>query len=182
MFWKRCSHRRRRNQNETCHQGIAIAFAAGAGRVGQKARSAYRSRSPINCAKLPLIPHKRITLLIKFSEARLVAIDQLRADPKLANERGKQIHDLLEDFTSLLDELNDNLDQYQARSLDKDTTKEFHKGLKELIEAEERFDLHLRALQSAVENDPITRKEWPDFRFVLVGCQRGAEIQFRYGP
>lgn len=116
-------------------------------------------------------PHKRITLLIKFSEARLVAIDQLRADPKLANERGKQIHDLLEDFTSLLDELNDNLDQYEARSMDKDTTKEYHKGLKELIEAEERFDLHLRALQSAVENDPITRKEWPDFRFVLVDAK-----------
>ncbi|MGC2695716.1 MAG: hypothetical protein WA738_07990 [Candidatus Angelobacter sp.] len=116
-------------------------------------------------------PYKRLALLIKFSEARLVAIDQLRADPKLANERGKQIHDLLEDFTAVVDEINDNLDQYEARSMDKDTVKQYHKGLKELIEADERFDLRLRTLQSAGENDPITRKEWPDFRFVLQDAQ-----------
>jgi len=105
--------------------------------------------------------------MIKFTEARLVAIDQVRVDPKLAADRGKQIHDLLEDFTSLMDEINDNLDQYEGRPLDKDAVKQYHKGLKELIEADERFDLKLRTLQSAAETDPITRKEAPDFRFVL---------------
>jgi len=112
-------------------------------------------------------PYKRIKLMIKFTEARLVAIDQIRVDPKLAADRGKQIHDLLEDFTSLIDEINDNLDQYEGRPLDKDAVKQYHKGLKELIEADERFDLKLRTLQSAAETDPITRKEAPDFRFVL---------------
>jgi hypothetical protein len=112
-------------------------------------------------------PYKRIKLMIKFTEARLVAIDQIRVDPKLAAGRGKQIHDLLEDFTSLMDEINDNLDQYEGRPLDKDAVKQYHKGLKELIEADERFDLRLRTLQSAAETDPITRKEAPDFRFVL---------------
>jgi hypothetical protein len=112
-------------------------------------------------------PYKRIKLMIKFTEARLVAIDQVRVDPKLAADRGKQIHDLLEDFTSLMDEINDNLDQYEGRPLDKDAVKQYHKGLKELIEADERFDLKLRTLQSAAETDPITRKEAPDFRFVL---------------
>ncbi len=112
-------------------------------------------------------PYKRIRLMIKFTEARLVAIDQIRVDPKLAADRGKQIHDLLEDFTSLIDEINDNLDQYEGRPLDKDAVKQYHKGLKELIEADERFDLRLRTLQSAAETDPITRKEAPDFRFVL---------------
>jgi len=112
-------------------------------------------------------PYKRIKLMIKFTEARLVTIDQIRVDPKQAASRGKQIHDLLEDFTSLMDEINDNLDQYEGRPLDKDTVKQYHKGLKELIEADERFDLKLRTLQSAAETDPITRKEAPDFRFVL---------------
>ncbi|HEX3586323.1 MAG TPA: hypothetical protein VH024_10025 [Candidatus Angelobacter sp.] len=112
-------------------------------------------------------PYKRIKLMIKFTEARLVAIDQVRVDPKLAADRGKQIHDLLEDFTAIIDEINDNLDQYEARPLDKDMVKQYHKGLKELIEADERFDLRLRTLQSAAETDPITRKEAPDFRFVL---------------
>src|SRR6476620_1036837 len=112
-------------------------------------------------------PYKRIKLMIKFTEARLVAIDQVRVDPKLAADRGKQIHDLLEDFTSLMDEINDNLDQYESRPLDKDTVKQYHKGLKELIEADARFDLKLNALKSASQTDPVTKKEAPDFRFVL---------------
>jgi hypothetical protein len=116
-------------------------------------------------------PYQRIKLLIKFTEARLVAIDQLRADPKLAAGRGKQIHDLLEDFSSLMGEINDNLDQYEGRTMDKDTVKQYHKGLKELIEADERFDLKLKALQSAAETDPQTKKEFLDFRFVLVDAQ-----------
>jgi hypothetical protein len=135
--------------------------------------AAARRRDPLTEAEadqlreVAMEPYKRIKLMIKFTEARLVAIDQIRVDPKLAAGRGKQIHDLLEDFTSLMDEINDNLDQYEGRPLDKDTVKQYHKGLKELIEADERFDLRLRTLQSAAETDPITRKEAPDFRFVL---------------
>jgi hypothetical protein len=112
--------------------------------------------------QVALEPYNRIKLMIKFTEARLVAVDQVRLDPKLAADRGRQIHDLLEDFTSLVDEINDNLDQYEARPLDKDTIKQYHKGLKELIEADGRFDLKLQALKSASETDPVTRKEAPD--------------------
>ena len=116
-------------------------------------------------------PYKRLKLYVKFAEARLLAIDQVRVDPKLAKDRGKQIHDLLEDFTALLDEINDNLDQYEGRPLSKDDRKDFKKGLKEVIEADERFDLKLRTLISAAQNDPETRKEYPDFRFVLQDAQ-----------
>jgi len=70
-----------------------------------------------------------------------------------------------------LDEINDNLDQYEARPLDKDQVKQYHKGLKELIEADERFDLKLKALKSAAETDPQTRRELPDFRFVLQDAE-----------
>lgn len=112
-------------------------------------------------------PYNRIKLMVKFTEARLVAIDQVRVDPKLGAERGRHIHDLLEDFTSLIDEINDNLDQYEGRPLNKESVKQYHKGLKELIEADARFDLRLRTLKSAAESDPVTRKEAPDFRFVL---------------
>lgn len=112
-------------------------------------------------------PYNRIKLMVKFTEARLVALDQVRIDPKLAAGRGRQIHDLLEDFTSLIDEINNNLDQYEGRPLNKESVKQYHKGLKELIEADARFDLKLRTLKSAAETDPITKKEAPDFRFVL---------------
>jgi hypothetical protein len=36
-----------------------------------------------------------------------------------------------------------------------------------LIDADARFDQRLNALKSASETDPITKKEAPDFRFVL---------------
>lgn len=116
-------------------------------------------------------PYKRIKLLITFTEARLASIDQVRVDPKLGDVRGTRIHDLLEDFSSLMDEINDNLDQYETRKLDKDMVKMYHKGLKELIDADERFDLKLKALRSYTENDPAMKKMLPDFRFVLQDAE-----------
>src|SRR5258707_13922352 len=80
-----------------------------------------RKRDPLTEAEadqlreVAMEPYKRIKLLIKFTEARLASIDQVRVDPKLGNDRGRQIHDLLEDFTNLVDEINDNLDQFEAR-------------------------------------------------------------------
>jgi hypothetical protein len=136
--------------------------------------AAAKRRDPLTEAEadqlrqVAMEPYNRIKLMIKFTEARLTSIDQVRLDPKQAADRGKQIHDLLEDFTSLMDEINDNLDQYEARTQDKDTVKQYHKGLKELIEADGRFDLRLNALKSASETDPVTKKEAPDFRFVLL--------------
>src|SRR5215472_1723648 len=136
--------------------------------------AAAKKRDPLTEAEadqlreVAMEPYKRIKLMIKFSEARLVAIDQIRVDPKLAADRGKQIHDLLEDFTSIMDEINDNLDQYEGRPLDKDSVKQYHKGLKELIEADARFDVKLKNLKTASETDPVTKKEAPDFRFVLL--------------
>jgi len=139
--------------------------------------AAAKKRDPLTDAEADQLrevaqePYKRIKLLIKFTDARLTTMDQVRADPKLATERGRQVHDLLEDFTSLMDEINDNLDQYEARPMDKDMVKQYHKALKELIEADARFDQKLQALKSAAETDPQTRKEAVDFRFVLQDAQ-----------
>jgi len=139
--------------------------------------AAARRRDPLTEAEADQLreaamdPYNRIKLMVKFTEARLTAIDQVRLDPKQAADRGKQIHDLLEDFTSLLDEINDNLDQYEGRPLDKDSVKQYHKGLKELIEADARFDIKLKNLKSASETDPVTKKEAPDFRFVLLDAK-----------
>ncbi|HWX52985.1 MAG TPA: hypothetical protein VN176_00195 [Verrucomicrobiae bacterium] len=118
-----------------------------------------------------LEPQKRLMLLIKFTSARLDAIEQLRADPKEADGRGAKIHDLLEDFTALLDELNDNLDQYQGRPLDKDERTDFRKGLKAVISAGDQFDVKLKTLRAEAQSSPQTRKELPDFQFVLQDAQ-----------
>lgn len=115
-------------------------------------------------------PFKRLKLYIQFTEARLTSIDELRADAKEANGRGRKIHDLLEDFTALIDEINANLDTYQARPLTKDERKDLHKGLKEVITADEKFDQKLNALKSAGD-DPKGRAEAEEYRFVLQDAQ-----------
>ena len=136
-----------------------------------------RRRDPLTEAEadqlreVAMEPQKRLKLYIKFAETRLLAIDQLRSDPKFAGGRGKKIHDLLEDFTAILDEINDNLDTYEGRPLNKDDRKDFHKGLKEVIEAADKFDLKLRALKSATETDPQAKKESVDYSFALADAQ-----------
>ena len=136
-----------------------------------------RRRDPLTDAEtdqlreVAMEPAKRLKLYIKFAEARLVAIDQLRSDPKFADGRGRKVHDLLEDFTAILDEINDNLDQYQGRPLNKDDRKDFKKGLKDVIEADDKFELKLRTLRSAADTDPQAKKEFIDFQFALQDAQ-----------
>ena len=136
-----------------------------------------RKRDPLTDAEadqlrqVAMEPQKRLKLYIKFTEARLDSMDQLRGDPKQADGRGTKVHDLLEDFTSLIDEINDNLDQYEGRTLSKDDQKDFHKGLKEVITAEQRFRARLRTLRHEMETDPQTRTESKDYSFVLQDAE-----------
>src|SRR5579864_2824162 len=139
--------------------------------------AAARKRDPLTDAEsdqlreVAMEPQKRLKLYINFAEVRLLAIEQLRSDPKAADGRGKKVHDLLEDFTAILDEINDNLDTYEGRPLTKDDRKDFHKGLKEVIEASEKFGLKLRTLKSAEDSDPRVKKEAADYQFVLADAQ-----------
>ncbi len=139
--------------------------------------AAARKRDPLTEAEEDQIrnvaqePLKRLQLYIKFTQARLDSIDQLRADAKQTDGRGRKIHDLLEDFTALLDEINDNLDQYEGRPMTKDDRKDFHKGLKEMIAACDKWDAKLKALKSAMDTDPQAMKESQDYKFVFQDAQ-----------
>ncbi len=79
---------------------------------------------------------------------------------------------MLEDFTNLVDEINDNLDQFEARKFEKDVVKEYHKGLKELIEADERFDQRLKTLKSTSESASCSAKAAARFPLCPAGCTR----------
>ena len=101
-------------------------------------------------------PNKRLELMTGFARARLTAIAKLRADPKAANDRPMQIHDLLQDFTALLDEIDDNIDIYGSHKTD------MRKGLKLVIEADSEWQLQLRKLK---EQSPP--EELEQYSFVL---------------
>jgi hypothetical protein len=136
-----------------------------------------RKRDPLTEAEadqlreVRLEPYRRLKLFIKFTQGRFDSIDQLRADPKQADGRGKQVHNLLEDITALLDEINANLDTYAGEKMEKSTHKEFIKGLREVMQACQTWDTKLKALKPSEEGDAQTRREFQDYMFVLQDTQ-----------
>ena len=106
-------------------------------------------------------PGPRLKLYIKFGGARLETIEQLRTDPKMATGRGQRIHDLLEDFANIVDEIDRNVDTYDERDLD------LRKPLKELIQAESGWQLRLRTLKETPHNDAASASEFREYSFTL---------------
>jgi hypothetical protein len=77
-------------------------------------------------------PSDRILVFIKLLDARNKKIQDLYAHPRKPG-REQDTHDLLEQFTNIADELNDNLDDYGPHH------KDIRKVLPKLIDAAERW-------------------------------------------
>ncbi len=82
-------------------------------------------------------PDDRILLFIKLLDTRDKVILDLFAHPRKPG-REQDTHDLLEQFTAIADELNDNLDNYGPRHRD------IRKSLPKLITATERWASNLK--------------------------------------
>ena len=106
-------------------------------------------------------PEKRLKLMIQYARARLETIEQLRGDARFAADRGDRIHDLLEDFTKLVDEIGDNIDDYADRKAD------LRKALKPVIEGDTEFQLKLRTLKEQGAGAGGKASETSDYSFVL---------------
>jgi hypothetical protein len=125
--------------------------------------SAQRRRDPLNPLEIDqlrdamLDPDERLKLYVKFSRDRMTKLEQMRADPK-ATDRALQTHDLLQDFLTIYQELDDNIDMYVGRKND------IHRPLKVVIEADTEFQSKLRALKDAASANP---KEAKQYEFLL---------------
>ncbi|HTR67932.1 MAG TPA: hypothetical protein VMH85_19275 [Terriglobales bacterium] len=102
-------------------------------------------------------PEKRLPLYVQFARERLVAVEKMRADPKV-QDRGAQTHDGLDDFLSVYNELDDNVDNFADRRDD------IRKPLKLIIEADTEFQSKLRAIKDAAGVSP---QEASQYEFVL---------------
>lgn len=127
--------------------------------ASQQPRDALNDKEVDQMRETADYPDKRLELMINFARARMTTIDQLRADAKLAKDRPAQIHELLQDFTSLLDEIDDNIDMYGSHKTD------MRKGLKLVIEADSEWQLQLRRLK---EQSPP--EELEQYSFVLTNA------------
>lgn len=105
-------------------------------------------------------PEKRLKLYVEFTRARITAIDQLRSDTKLTSrDRGERMHDLLEDIASLIDEIDDNVENYDERSAD------LRKPLKDVVQLDSELQLKLREWKAAAD-DPKNASA-SDYNFAL---------------
>ena len=83
------------------------------------------------------VPNDRVLVFIKFLDDRNKDIQTLFAHPRRPG-REQDTHDLLEQFTAIADELNDNLDDYGPHHRD------IRKALPKLVEATERWSSNLK--------------------------------------
>jgi hypothetical protein len=83
------------------------------------------------------VANDRILVFIKLLDTRNKAIQDLFARPRRPG-REEDTHDLMEQFTAIADELNDNLDDYGPHHRD------IRKSLPKLLEATERWASNLK--------------------------------------
>ena len=78
------------------------------------------------------VPSDCILLFVKFLDLRTKEISDLYAKPRRPG-REQDTHDLIEQFTAITDELDDNLDDYGPRHAD------LRKALPKVLDATERW-------------------------------------------
>lgn len=83
-------------------------------------------------------PPERIKLYSKFIEQRTSGIKELTENRRVA-DRNIKLRNLLEEFTRLVDELQDNLDEYDRQHAD------LRKPLKDLVEASVKWMVIINA-------------------------------------
>lgn len=107
------------------------------------AAHAQRNEAPLTDAEVEqlrdsaYIANDRVMVFIKLIDTRLNALREMYAKPRRPG-REQDTHDLCEQFSSLADELSDNLEDYGPRHRD------IRKSLPRLIEATERWGTILR--------------------------------------
>lgn len=125
---------------------------------------AQKHRDPLTGPEIDKIrdaswePQQRLALYVQFARDRLTKLEQMRSDPK-TTDRPQQTHDLLDDFSLLYDELNDNIDTYVDRRDD------IRKPLRQIIAADTEFQAKLLALKDAAGVKPA---EYRQYEFVLT--------------
>jgi hypothetical protein len=127
------------------------------------AASAQVRRDPLTPAEIDQLrdtaqePNERLELYVQFTRAHLEAVAQAESDAHVT-DKGQTVHDRLQDFVDLYDELDDNVDAYADRKYD------IRKGLKLVVEADTEFQAKLRALKDSATAKPAEAKQ---YEFVL---------------
>ncbi len=106
--------------------------------------------------EVALEPEKRLKLLADFARVRLTAIEQARTQEKSDADSPRALHDLMENFLAVYDELDDNISMYEDRKAD------LRKALKPVLAADSEFHARIEGLQHN-----LTAEERTECDFVM---------------
>ena len=148
-----------RPQRISCGVLLLALVCAWAGHATAQKRDPLNEKEIDEMRESADLPDKRLECMVKFARARMTSIQQLETNGKTAKDRPMQIHDLLEDFTTLLDEIGDNIEMYASHNAD------MRKGLTLLVEANSEWQLQLRRLK---EQSPP--EELDQYSFILTNA------------
>jgi hypothetical protein len=140
--------------------GVGVLLLTAVAAVAQQHRDPFTQPEIDQIRDASWEPQQRLGLYVKFARARLVALEQMRNDPKTKN-RAHETHDRLDDFVLIYDELNDNIDTYIDRKND------IRKPLKLVIEADSEFQAKLLAVKDAADVAP---NEAQQYEFTLTNA------------
>ena len=105
-------------------------------------------------------PERRLPLIVKFARERLDNALAAHSNAKLAAaDRTAAVHDSLQDFLSIYDELDDNLDMYT------DQKEDLRKPMKVVIAGDGEFKVKLDQLRRQ-----STPEEMKTYAFVLTSA------------
>jgi hypothetical protein len=148
---------------------LALVFACflGAPLIAQQ-RDPLTEKESDDLREVAQEPLKRLKLLIKFATERLDTVDRVKDEPKTA-DRGKKLHDALEDFRQIVDELDDNIDDYQQKQSD------LRKPLTEVVTAESSFDTRLKAFKEWSQ-DPKHTLDYKLYSYALQDAMESVSL------
>jgi hypothetical protein len=124
--------------------GLAVAVAVQA--VHATPLHAQMPKSALSDAEVEQIreagyyPDTRVVLFVKFIDLRIKELHDLYAKPRQPG-REEDTHDLIEQVTSICDELSDNLDDYGPRHAD------LRKALPKVLDGADRWVFELRSIR-----------------------------------
>jgi hypothetical protein len=114
------------------HALILLTLALSAPLCAQRPEASLTEGEIEQIRESAYVANDRVLVFVKLIDARVKTLQDLYAKPRRPG-REQDTHDLLEQFTALADELNDNLDDYGPRHRD------IRKALPKLVEATERW-------------------------------------------
>ena len=132
---------------------IAVSLVAAAPAIAQN------RVDPLNDAEIDQLrdaaqePEARLKLYVQFAQTRWTAIEKARTDPKVADKL-QVVHDQLQGFLNVYDEMDDNIDTFVKRESD------LRKPLKAVLVADSEFMAKLRALNGDAEEHPDQMEQY----------------------